>query len=250
MNYQQYIWDKTIQPVLFQQYLNSIPRWRRPWVRLGRAYRKFTYEKIEFPWGTFLIQFFYPTYCTPNTPARAWMDVHKSRKFKMIERFLWSPIHYALHPMLIRKLSPKITREWRKSWLRTATAEDKMRDWERRMLKGGPMPNPPAVRTTKELWENIAKQLPTDVFEETAYTMAIQNPGFGHGLGFVVALFNASDVHQGFLYDNNQILIYKTRGEAVYAGETFLSGLQAKKKELADEQQRLSEQAIWGAPNV
>lgn len=246
MNYQQYIYDEAIKPILLEQYLNTLPRWRRPLVRIGRAYRKFTYEKIEAPWGAWLVQRFFPEILQKNCPSTRALEVSQTHGFKLLEYGLWKPVRYVLHPMLFLKLGPKITREWRKQWLRTASPEDKLRDWERRMLKGGPMPVPSTVKNTEEIWQRLSAELPTAVFEETAYTLVIKNPGFVHGLGYVVELFDSQSNHQGFLYENGQISIFKDYVKALVAGEDFLHNLQEKKKELAAEQQRLSEQAIWG----
>src|SRR6266705_1371351 len=146
MSVQNLIYDMVIEPQRFAAYLQLLPRWRRPWAKLGRAYRIFIFKRIESPWGWLVLQTLMPEFRSSRMQSREAFELSKSRRFRLIESIFWAPLHYVLHPLMLRepitRLIRTIREKARRERLRTGSFEEKMDDWNKRMLKAGPLPKP------------------------------------------------------------------------------------------------------------
>jgi hypothetical protein len=255
----QYILDKAVRPQLWNRYLGTLPRWRRPLAILGRWYRMWTYERIENPWGWFVLRLLMVEYRTPRMQAREAYELSKSARFKAIETWLWAPVHYLLHPLAFRFQLIRLWRTWRrdsrKSWVKRASYEDKIKDWERRMRKAGPLPSDrpydyDAIRRNGGVHPGVSYQvdlLPHGLFEPTI-AAGTQPNGVD---GWWVTLLNSAGEFQGHLTGpDGKILSFASEMEAQARGDIWIRELNAKRAALEEEAKNFGQSLNFGSPNA
>jgi hypothetical protein len=223
--------------ILFMETLERLyPRWRRPLRILNRSWALWSYERIEQPWSWFVIRIFFPELLDPRLNARGAMSVVKTWQFKLVEALFFWPVHYLLRPSRLRfpilklwkKLRTRVVIVKHTPWIEVPGIEDenrKFREWENRMLRGGPMPQPHGdFRTAFAAMKKIVEALPGGIFEATTDAHGTEGSGPNDWL---VGLFNVKGEYQGHLFhlDGTGLIHYRTRIEADIAGTVFMSEL-------------------------